>query len=603
MVVPYVPGQSLGAAALEVLGAAYGVMLRDPAVELPAGLSAVTPALLPPVRAGGELFVFARLTRPDAIDGTLRLTGRVGDEPFEQSYPLRVAATTSTGNAFVPRLYAASRIGELEELGDSPSKASAIALSQRFAVASRFTSLLVLESEAMFDAFGLERTRSVPTFTGEVTARSESSDADGEPEADAALGAGLDDLSAASEGFGSGESKAAKGKKESADLADPWANNGPATPSGGSGRSAGRAPEAAAPAPTMAPPPPAKPQAIAGDFAQPSTPPWQSRRERPLVPMRRVFDRKAAFEATSSVADEARAKLFEAEEAHRASPDSRDKTVALYALYALTGRLGEAQDLTARWSGRDALDPEALVARADLAARQGDRERSVRILGGLADVRPGDKELLRRLAGLHEAADDRAAACQVRLALAEVARSDANLLADALRCADRRGQSELVAAMKRTADPAVRTAAERVLVTRGPDPAGAAPVLAGDIRLTADWQGNDDLDVALVDAQGRRLSWMGAPAKIGATARDTRSLRTETLALAGLPSGRYLLEVTRAGGRAGGAPVRGEITLTLAGETRRVPFVLEGDRLELGVVRVFFQSRLVPVNDPGSGRW
>jgi type VI protein secretion system component VasA len=40
-----------------------------------------------------------------------------------------------------------------------------------------------------------------------------------------------------------------------------------------------------------------------------------------------------------------------------------------------------------------------------------------------------------------------------------------------------------------------------------------------------------------------------------------------------------------------GAPVRGELTLTLAGETRRVPFVLEGDRLELGVVRVGSSAR------------
>ena len=82
-------------------------------------------------------------------------------------------------------------------------------------------------------------------------------------------------------------------------------------------------------------------------------------------------------------------------------PDSRDKTVELFALFSTSGRVGEAQELTAKWAGRDALDPDALQARADLAARQGDRDRAVRILGGLADVRPNDRAIQTRLADMH----------------------------------------------------------------------------------------------------------------------------------------------------------------------------------------------------------
>jgi hypothetical protein len=37
-----------------------------------------------------------------------------------------------------------------------------VALSQRFRVASRYTSLLVLESPAMFRAFGVERNTAAP---------------------------------------------------------------------------------------------------------------------------------------------------------------------------------------------------------------------------------------------------------------------------------------------------------------------------------------------------------------------------------------------------------------------------------------------------------
>src|SRR6202022_595980 len=56
VMVPYVPGQKVSSAALEGLGAAYGVVLRDAEVELPAGLSQVSPSAgrLDPIRAGGE---------------------------------------------------------------------------------------------------------------------------------------------------------------------------------------------------------------------------------------------------------------------------------------------------------------------------------------------------------------------------------------------------------------------------------------------------------------------------------------------------------------------------------------------------------------------
>src|SRR6185503_16751048 len=144
------------------------------------------------------------------------------------------------------------------------------------------------------------------------------------------------------------------------------------------------------------------------------------------------FERNGSFEALNSLARQNASRLVVAESALAATPDSRDKTVDLYALYATSGRIGEAQELTARWSGRDALDPDALLARADLAARQGDRDRAVRILGGLADVRPNDRAVQVRLADLQDAAGNAALACEHRLALADMAPADAKLVADAV---------------------------------------------------------------------------------------------------------------------------------------------------------------------------
>jgi hypothetical protein len=82
-----------------------------------------------------------------------------------------VAHDAAPGNAFVPRLFAAAKIAELERTGGALAKPMIVELSKRFAVASQFTSLLVLESEAMFKAFGLDRGSVAPTFTGEVAAR------------------------------------------------------------------------------------------------------------------------------------------------------------------------------------------------------------------------------------------------------------------------------------------------------------------------------------------------------------------------------------------------------------------------------------------------
>ena len=96
-----------------MLNATYGTTLRDVEVILPAGLRDVAPASLPPLRAGSETIVTARLTG-DAVKGDIILRGKVGGDPFEAKYPIDVKATSEPGNAFVPRLYAAARIADRE---------------------------------------------------------------------------------------------------------------------------------------------------------------------------------------------------------------------------------------------------------------------------------------------------------------------------------------------------------------------------------------------------------------------------------------------------------------------------------------------------------
>ncbi|MEP7119785.1 MAG: T9SS type A sorting domain-containing protein, partial [Byssovorax sp.] len=146
----------------------------------------------------------------------------------------------------------------------------------------------------------------------------------------------------------------------------------------------------------------------------------------------------------------------------------------------------------------------------------------------------------------------------------------------------------------------VREAMTRLLVAPNP----AQRPLTGDVQVSAEWSGGSDLDVALIDAQGKRTSWMGSPGKATTTARDVTSQHNETLAVSALPQGNYVVEISRAGGVGAdtASSVRGEVTLRLGGDVRKLPFTLAGPRAEVGTVRVFFTSRLVPV-DFGFGGW
>lgn len=584
VMVPYVPGQKVASAALDVLGAAYGVVLRDVEIELPAGLTQVTPARLDPIRAGGETIVVARMSGSD-VGGAIKLRGKVAGERFEQSYPLSVRATSNAGNAFVPRLFAAGKIAEIERSGGDAQKATAIELSKRFAVASRFTSLLVLESEAMFKAFGLDRRASAPAFTGEQQAESASSESDTPREEEAKAGDVAGPMAAAT------AAPVAKGKASRPMSMDDDIGQGslggamppPAPPAAASepwGPAADKAASRAAPAKKM----PAQANPFDDGGAG-----WGRRRPPPrrFVPMRRVFDRHVSFAASSSFTANA-GKLASAESAVSAAPNSRDKTVELFTLYSTLGRLGEAQELSAKWAGRDALDPDALLARADLAARQGDRDRAVRILGGLADVRPGDRTIQARLADLHDAAGNAALACEHRITLAEMAPTEAKLLAAAVSCARSQGVIDVATALRFDASDKVREAMDKL--------AAASTTIKtprGDMTISAEWIGGADVDIGLIDAQGKRTSWLGSATKGTVNGRDVKSTRNEALEISGLPQGNYVVEITRVGN--GSEPVRGDVTVRFGGEVTRLPFNLLGPRTEVGTVRVFFTSRLVPL--------
>lgn len=126
------------------------------AVELPPAFTEIYPRVLPNLRLGQEVVVVGRLAAPAA--GEVKLTGRLGDKVFSLRRPLAWAEQASSQNPLVPRLWAQTRIAELQGSPEASAIKEVVDLSRRFHVMSRHTSLLVLENEQMFAEFGIQRT-------------------------------------------------------------------------------------------------------------------------------------------------------------------------------------------------------------------------------------------------------------------------------------------------------------------------------------------------------------------------------------------------------------------------------------------------------------
>jgi hypothetical protein len=312
---------------------------------------------------------------------------------------------------------------------------------------------------------------------------------------------------------------------------------------------------------------------------------------RRYVAMRRLWERVGEINAGQQVPSYASPEaIARAESEAMADANRREATRKLYTLLAVAGEIERAEQVVARWSQRDPLDPEALTARADLAARRGDRERAIRLLGSVIDVRPDDVRAQRRLERLHRWAGRAALGCRHLLAAAGHRGDDPALLADAVRCARNSGETELAERLLAgVGDPARKSAEMRATQLASPD-----SELGGDLRLEASWTSGVDLDLSLLDPDGNRVSWLGAPGKAVISARDATSAGAEALALRGAKPGQYLIEVVRP---AGGPAVSGTLTVTAAGTIRRIPFTLDSTRAALAVVNLKMRSRLVPLND------
>jgi hypothetical protein len=583
VLVRYAPGASATQTAFAVLGATYGRALRDVTVTLPEGLYAVAPSKLDSIAAGGEALIVARMAGASVV-GDVVLRGRIGNQAFERRYPLRLSPSRDSATLFVPRLYAGIRMDDLERDGSAEAKRDAVALSTRFNIGSRYTSLLVLESEAMFSAFGLDRSKNAAKWSGEEVADETAS------ESEAARGdltpPARDDSGPFAEPPPNAYGAAAP-KKKAASAADSNFEREEEFLGASRGASAAAAPAPPAPAPAAArrPVDPVLRPDVPLEF-EPRPNPFPRRR---MVPMRRVWKRVGNVSSERLVPKAASFEaLARAEHLSLSDADHRDPLRKLYSLQLLASDTEKAERTLERWLTRDPLDADALTARADLAARRGDREVAVRLLGSVIDAHPGDVAAQRRLERLERWRGNREVGCRYLIAAAESRSSDLKLVADAVRCSrasnDELAEHELVLAV---------SAGDRVrLEERLREPAAEDGALAGDLKLEATWTGGADLDLGIIDPEGRRISFLGAPTRAVISARDVTSRDREALALRGAAPGEYLVEIVRS--EPGERTESGELTVTIAGTVRKIPFRLSGSRITIALVELRMVSQLVP---------
>jgi Ca-activated chloride channel family protein len=201
-------------------------LLVAPTLEAPFDVSELEPRVLPNLRLGEELVVVGKRSASGPFNVTLR--GRLNGAPYALVRPVTVEATPGA-LPFAARLWAQSRIRELETAGDAGATKELIELSKRFRVMSRETSWLVLESEQMFADFGIRRSAPVADGLGEGAAQERS-----------ALVKELDDVDlgalASGSGSASGSSapspaKRAEDKAELPRSAPPASKPAPAAPS------------------------------------------------------------------------------------------------------------------------------------------------------------------------------------------------------------------------------------------------------------------------------------------------------------------------------------------------------------------------------------
>ncbi|MBX7077908.1 MAG: FecR domain-containing protein [Nannocystaceae bacterium] len=613
---------------------------RNVRLQTPSGMVDVRHSEGAGLRPGDEVIVTGKLAHP--VKGELTLVADGPNGPVEARFPvdLNVSKTGAPAqNQHLPRTWAAMEIAHLTRTQGFDAHDRIVALSKDYTVLSRFTALLVLENDAMYREFNVVRTASttdawrgkiddnkearpplpdgaateVPAtaqtapglaapspepapqeetrITGSLATKGDADKAGGKAFGPAPTLAEKDveaEFEAKLEEREQGELRA-RGSDDDGDgldrsedaLAD---DEGGGVAGGGGGASPSADPKPADAPKTKKAPAPAKPMStpssgVGGWGGGEDV--WGNRGgmwRRPPPPRLKIAAASGpSGKNLATIASLQRALSFDG-----------TRRSAHGALVRAAIRVGHPEMLSfARaWADVDPDHAPALLSLADALAASGDPLAS-RAYASALEVTPFSRSQHDAMARAFASKGDLRRACSHRRALVSIDPADGDLHAALVGCLQRAGRThEATAALH---DGRVRAklhhgALARTEAELGLAAAGTGVALRGQLKATLTWAGEDDLDIAIVDAGGHRLA-ATHPSKL--TVREAGGL--EQLAMAKVKKSVFV-EVTRTGVAADErrGPVRATLELRTPSGNKTFPVVI--DRGSVRVARVFWST-------------
>ncbi len=539
------PAMTTTGHALSVLGTLYGDLLTDVAVELPPTAEAVYPRGYKTVAPGDEVVLMGRVKGP--LAGEVKLTGKLRGELWSATYPIELAKGSSA-NSFLPKMWAAERIRDLE-LADATDQDAIVDLSKKYGVLSRFTTLLALESREMMEEYGV-RDRKYEKWDGSegvdsgdvATAEAQTRGKMGPTESEAPAA----DFEDSAEPMAKPEEqKAQKPARKSAPRSKKMSSSMSDDIFGGGGR---------------------------GGFEPMPRP---RRRHRPRMRRPSVTLMGSHSEATEWELSNVQRKIERLER----EPGNRTRTMQVIRAMQRAQQLDEAKARIDKWIATNHMDPEALVQLAQWHSLRGEMDDALVQLSNGVDAAPRGEWVQERAHRAYLAIGQEALACAHGVALRGIQKKPEYDVDDVMKCgiatdmsAFGAGDPEAESDGDEASDAAARKAqieAEMKALNLGKEAPKPARV-SGDLQVEAIWAGQHDLDILVLESTGRPLSWLSQRQRV-----QVDNVRTNGSESLGLPSmrerGTYRVLLVRADGE---GPVSGNVTVTARGRKQTFPFTM-----------------------------
>ena len=386
-------GEDLPAAAIRIITGMRHHPLERPRLGFEGlSISDVLPRNPPNLVAGHTLVVTGRYRNTGKLKVTL--SGTVAGRPWEKTYGFDVGPPKAT-NTFIPLFHASNQLDALTLDGGESARSQAVFVSKKFGIASRYTSFIVLENDAMYRRFKVAQDDERLRWDAASAITYEIAEADPESLLDA-LGEGEGmpmDESASDDALAPPGGGIASSPKPSEKMS--------------AKRSSGRAgplfEESAASEPLSGPL--GTPASKARRSQLPSTPAFEATIWRPS--------------ATPGAKQIEQAGRLEAEVA--GSPTSRQARRKLLRHLIRAHMLDRALASVNEWRAMDPINPEPYLFAAEIDKLIGDMKGAFRHFGSAIDLQPENRSILGMMAGYFESrgAFDRAAPFRAALAFLE----------------------------------------------------------------------------------------------------------------------------------------------------------------------------------------